>query len=580
MKGCSPTGTSLLLFPSHTGIMFQKALYLLLLVCAQSHAITAPQPATDTCPLLRIEAERLPDLNTPRSGHSALMVNGEPTVIGGHTSGFVLTPTLEYLKDGRWHQLPMTYAHDGGFAVALRSGRVLIGGGFKDNLGISQSFEVETYDPASRSFNGFGCLNRKRAAASALELSGDSVLITGNWYTDDGMELYDGRSSFLPIREVKRPRVLPHLFRTSDGDVLVVGGYDNHGQPLDAMWVERMTGGAFRPQLLEEWRPLRYDHTHNSDDSFVGDTALGDFTYLMPVINRRGQVAVASVHDTVFSLLSTDVPVPVAGPWGEIVYYSPVYADRQRQRGFMVGGDPGGRIYALRIDYALQPARLMLFHTDPLADSLALTVPLLTGEGNLILTGLKTHKSNFNFSPSAASWLLPLGDSALSSATSDSGLWRWALLVLAVLTAVTFAFWRRGKTVGKADSADGTETSVPVRGDKALMERISRLMEEEKPYLQPRLRVSDIAAALGTNSRYVSDCIKAETGCSFSQYINSCRLEHAKQLLVRQPSMKISSVAVDSGFSNDKALTRTFKELTGMTPSEWKDKYIGNRPAR
>jgi AraC-like DNA-binding protein len=34
--------------------------------------------------------------------------------------------------------------------------------------------------------------------------------------------------------------------------------------------------------------------------------------------------------------------------------------------------------------------------------------------------------------------------------------------------------------------------------------------------------------------------------------------------------MKISSVAIESGFTNDKAMTRYFKEHTGMTPIEWK----------
>jgi AraC-like DNA-binding protein len=34
--------------------------------------------------------------------------------------------------------------------------------------------------------------------------------------------------------------------------------------------------------------------------------------------------------------------------------------------------------------------------------------------------------------------------------------------------------------------------------------------------------------------------------------------------------MKISSVAIESGFTNDKAMTRYFKEHTGMTPTEWK----------
>jgi AraC-like DNA-binding protein len=48
-------------------------------------------------------------------------------------------------------------------------------------------------------------------------------------------------------------------------------------------------------------------------------------------------------------------------------------------------------------------------------------------------------------------------------------------------------------------------------------------------------------------------------------------MDYAKQLMREQPYMKISSVATESGFSNDKAMTRYFKEHTGMTPTEWKN---------
>ena len=64
------------------------------------------------CPLVNIVPERLADLNIPRSGHSAFFANGEVTVVGGHTSGFVLTPTAEYYKDGEWHLLKTVYPHD------------------------------------------------------------------------------------------------------------------------------------------------------------------------------------------------------------------------------------------------------------------------------------------------------------------------------------------------------------------------------------------------------------------------------------------------------------------------------------
>jgi AraC-like DNA-binding protein len=55
-----------------------------------------------------------------------------------------------------------------------------------------------------------------------------------------------------------------------------------------------------------------------------------------------------------------------------------------------------------------------------------------------------------------------------------------------------------------------------------------------------------------------------------TQFVNEYRLEHAKRLLLEHPEMKISSVAIESGFTNDKAMTRYFKEHTGMTPTEWK----------
>ena len=91
--------------------------------------ILAQKMGTDSlqqavCPVVKIQPEHLPRLNTPRSGHHTLCVNGEITVFGGHTSGFVPTPTAEYYKDGSWHQMDMVYTHDAGSALILKSGKV------------------------------------------------------------------------------------------------------------------------------------------------------------------------------------------------------------------------------------------------------------------------------------------------------------------------------------------------------------------------------------------------------------------------------------------------------------------------
>lgn len=530
---------------------------------------TADDVGNAKCPIIKLEAERLPDMTVPRSGHSAFLANGEVTVVGGHTSGFVLTPTAEYFEDGKWHQLQTVYTHDGGISIVMKSGLVLLAGGFKDNLGIGQSFEVELYDPATHQSKGFGCLDQKRVAGAAVELDSGRVMITGNWYTNDGIEIFDGKTTLSHVRDVTQSHYLPHLFRTSDGDVLIVAGYDNHGESIDTIVVDRLYGEPFRNELFDNWHPLHYDLAQHSDDSFIGDETKGEFRYLMPVENKDGQLAIIDVRDTIFTPLPTSAPIPMNSQWGDIKYITPVYADRQHQRGYIVGFDKTSHLYALCIDYARNPATLKLYHTDPLPEAGMLTIPVLTAEGNLMLTGGIGTEPNGNFSPKASVWLLRFNDEG-SEATASTNGWLWGLLAAGLLLAfIVFFVLKRRKPQPQQESEEPSEAVT--KGDEQLMQRICHLMDEKQLYLQQGLKVSDIASALGINSRYVSDCVKAVRGCSLTQFVNEYRVEHAKRLLLERPEMKISTVAIESGFTNDKAMTRYFKEQTGMTPTEWKN---------
>lgn len=549
----------------------KKIFHIILLIIAliTTSKATADDVGNAKCPIIKLEAERLPDMTVPRSGHSAFLANGEVTVVGGHTSGFVLTPTAEYFEDGKWHQLQTVYTHDGGISIVMKSGLVLLAGGFKDNLGIGQSFEVELYDPATHLSKGFGCLDQKRVAGAAVELDSGRVMITGNWYTNDGIEIFDGKTTFSHVRDVTQSRYLPHLFRTSDGDVLIVAGYDNHGESIDTIVVDRLYGEPFCNELFDNWHPLHYDLAQHSDDSFIGDETKGEFRYLMPVENKDGQLAIIDVRDTIFTPLPTSAPIPMSSQWGDIKYITPVYADRQHQRGYVVGFDKTSRLYALCIDYARNPATLKLYHTDPLPEAGMLTIPVLTAEGNLMLTGGIGTEPNGNFSPKASVWLLRFNDDG-SEATASTNGWLWGLLAAGLLLAfIVFFVLKRRKPQPQQESEEPSEAVT--KGDEQLMQRICHLMDEKQLYLQQGLKVSDIASALGINSRYVSDCVKAVRGCSLTQFVNEYRVEHAKRLLLERPEMKISTVAIESGFTNDKAMTRYFKEQTGMTPTEWKN---------
>ena len=112
--------------------------------------------------------------------------------------------------------------------------------------------------------------------------------------------------------------------------------------------------------------------------------------------------------------------------------------------------------------------------------------------------------------------------------------------------------------------------SEPIPEDCAyseLLEKIRKLMSEEKLYLYPNLKVSDLARLLNSNRNYIYNAINVEMGISFSDYINSQRVDYASQLLKAHPELSINDVMFKSGFTSTSAFYRNFKKFKGITPT-------------
>jgi AraC-like DNA-binding protein len=573
---------------------------LILTMLLPTLAMASPDTTTTVkCPEVRIEVEQLPDLNIPRAGHEVFCVNGELTVAGGHTNGFVPTPTAEYLKDGEWNVMTMTYPHDNGFSVVLSSGQVMLGGGSEEPLGIGQTFMTETYDPLTHTFNGYCSLQRKRACASALELDSGRVVVAGNWYANDGIELfedksdtradYNGKRLFTYIKDVWVQRAYPMIFRMANDDALIFGGVGVKGDSLWSTTAYNLKGDSVTIPLLEDWWPLSTEMSRPSE-SFMGDEAKKLYAYLMAVENRKGQVAIAKVVNGETSLLPTDCLVPMQSHGEEIIYSSTILVDQKAGRGYLVGlgrsyydaPDKPGRWYVLSIDYTKQPASLTLCYTDALSE-LNTYAPTLTPEGNLLVAGGLHNGSNFT--PSKHVILLRVGREP-AAAEIGNDLWQTVLLVLAGLVligllAYLFIYIRKrrrnqkARTLDSLGAASGQESVSLIPDSEAsadLMERIYQVMEAQKLYQDSNLKVTDLAAALGTNRRSVSDCINSQKGCTFTQFVNIYRVEHAKRVMRQNPGKKVTDIYLESGFANEGSFFRTFKAITGMTPKEWLSK--------
>lgn len=527
--------------------------------------------------MVKMQAERLTDLNIPRLGHSVFCVNGEVVAVGGHTTNFVPTQTAEYYRNGEWHLMQMAYPHDQGMAAFTGQGKVLLAGGHEKELGIGQTFTLELYDPATHSFKGYGCLDKKRCFAAALPLDSGRIVISGNWFQDDGIELYDGSRQCQEVKPVAQHRSYPYIIRTAKDNAFVFSARDNHAEDFDTIIIDRLKGEPFTVPLFETWRPIPLLSSCQGA-GFIGDETTGDYTSLIPVAQGDSLIAIARVKGEDFSLLPTACPIPMRSQWGAICWYAPILANRNLGKAYIVGygesypEDTGDhRFYVAAIDYLSAPSPVTFYYSESV-DSAGRYQPVLTDSGDLMVVGGILHQNN-NYDAASTVFLLHVGTSKPAPAEGrQSLLWLWLVLasLLFVAIVVTAILLRRHhKKSAPADDTALPENSDGTAADTALMERICHYMEEQQPYLSSELKVQDVSDVLGTNRTYVSNCIRSQRGCSFSQFVNTYRIEYAQQLLRQHPDKKIAEVSMASGFSTESSFFRAFKVVTGMAPKEW-----------
>ena len=178
-----------------------------------------------------LKYEKLPDMKVARLWHQTFPTSNGLVVVGGHTTGFSPTKTAEIYRDGKWQELSISSAHDGGFSVMLNDGRWMIGGGFSQSNGVGQLKDVDIYDPKTNTFQAGPNLSSARALAKAININGN-IYVSGNWYTDDNtMDFYNG-SSFSAAGNMDG-RSNPYMMQDKDGNVLALGTQNTYGDDVE-----------------------------------------------------------------------------------------------------------------------------------------------------------------------------------------------------------------------------------------------------------------------------------------------------------------------------------------------------------
>jgi two-component system response regulator YesN len=99
------------------------------------------------------------------------------------------------------------------------------------------------------------------------------------------------------------------------------------------------------------------------------------------------------------------------------------------------------------------------------------------------------------------------------------------------------------------------------------VERGIAFMEDN--FANSQLRLEDVAQYVDRNPSYFSHLLTTRTGSNFTDVLVGIRMKEAKRLLT-ETNKPVKEISILAGFQNANYFSRMFKEITGMSPREFR----------
>jgi ligand-binding sensor domain-containing protein/AraC-like DNA-binding protein len=149
-----------------------------------------------------------------------------------------------------------------------------------------------------------------------------------------------------------------------------------------------------------------------------------------------------------------------------------------------------------------------------------------------------------------------------------------SLVALLVIGFIIYRTYKKRPPVETITKKEGKESKIflPPGFVKEYTKKITHLMEVEKVYRDEKLTLLSLAEKLSILRYQLSLILNDHLKSNFNDYINSYRIEEAKEILesTEAEDKTITAIAIDVGFNSQTTFFKVFKKYTGMTPSQYK----------
>lgn len=125
------------------------------------------------------------------------------------------------------------------------------------------------------------------------------------------------------------------------------------------------------------------------------------------------------------------------------------------------------------------------------------------------------------------------------------------------------------------------KSSLSEELEENLLQKLTRLFEEEKPYLESDLSLPKLAQRLNTSPHHLSQLLNDRLEQNFFDLLATYRVQEARQLLqhTATTNLKIDEIAERVGYNSSSAFHTAFKRITGQTPAQFRATATSSRSA-
>lgn len=117
-----------------------------------------------------------------------------------------------------------------------------------------------------------------------------------------------------------------------------------------------------------------------------------------------------------------------------------------------------------------------------------------------------------------------------------------------------------------ADVPDGQK----LLSDPLYLRYVAPVIEEIETCYSLPLTVAQLSRQVFVTPQYLSRLFQRFLGCSVYEYLMTCRINRAKELLLTAPRMEVQEIAAQTGFSDPSHFIAMFRKNTGRTPLEFR----------